>query len=193
MLQLFYFQSVLTDRSAAMAMYASVAMKMMDKDLIESVDMQVKAPFKGKNYIALKRSREDAVASAIRWEMKNGLATAEPIEWCVLTVHYTHAQAFRLFDEGVLELDKACISPGWRMMKPIDLSATSHEWSMKKVGALNLEDFVKVHLADCKPSETTDTCKQCGRSDMIVFSRRKSWYYCPPCWQGYWSSQRASD
>ena len=176
-----------------MTMYASVAMKMMDKDLIESVDMKVNVPFKGKNYIALKRSKEDAVASAIRWEMKNGLSTAEPIEWCVLTCHWTHAQAFRLFDDGDLVLDKACISPGWRMTKPIDLNTTSHEWSSKTVGALNMEDFVNVHLMDCKASETTDTCRQCGRSDMIVYSRRRSWYYCPFCWQSYWSSQRASD
>ncbi len=177
-----------------MVMYASVAMKIMDKDLIDSVDMKVKVPFKGKNYIALKRSREDAIASAIRWEMKNGLqATAEPVEWCVLTVHYTHAQAFTLFDEGDLVLDKACIAPGWRMMKPIDLGTTSHEWSSKTVGVLNLEDFVQVHLVDCTPSETTMGCKQCGRSDMIVYSRRKSWYYCPYCWWEYWSNQRASD
>ena len=173
-------------------MIASVAMKLMDKDLIESGTQVVPVPFKGMDYIAFKRSKEDAIASAIRRDMRSGLAAGqEPVDWYVLTCMWTREQAFGLFDEGKLVLDKACVAPGWRMTAPIDLCATDHEWHKQTVpGALVMEDFVRVHLSDCVPSETTDLCKQCGRSDSIVYSRRRSWYYCPHCWHSYWSNRQ---
>ena len=163
-------------------MEASVAMKAMDKDRIRNQGDIVSGPFNGKDYIPLKKTVQDAVDSATRWETKNGKGESHDL-WHILTCHWTPEHALRLYNTDEMIRDTACIAPGYKM-QTIDLNQTHHTWQTQVT-----EDFIRVNLSDC--TTIIDTCPQCFKTDR-VYSRMNSWFYCPLCWQIYWSEQNSA-
>jgi hypothetical protein len=165
---------------------------MKTEDATEAIlDLVVKVPFRGKDYIPLKASRDDALMSAMRWETKSGgKAASEPTSWMVLTVEYKESAALQMYHDQTIVRDTACVAPGWRMKEAIDLNSTSHSWDTCTSPVLNMEDFVAVHLSDCKVSDAAEECSSCKGSDQLVYRRRDSSKpYCAFCWKAYWGKK----
>ena len=170
------------------AMEAHLALSMQE---FESAfkDLAITLPFRGRDFIPLKETRHDAVCSALRAITKaGGTAADQKTDWRVLTVKYKQEDALQMYHKEILSRDTACVAPGWRLKEAIDLSSVSHQWDQSSSPALSLEQFIEVHLSDCKVSEAAEECFTCKKVD-VVFRRRNSYPYCAACWKVYWGKK----
>ncbi len=164
---------------------------MLQKDADKAIfeDGAITLPFRDRSFIPLKETRYDAVKSALRAITKaGGTPSEQETVWMVLTVHFKQEDALQMYHKQTIIRDTACVAPGWRLNEAIDLGSVSHQWATCSSPALSLEDFVEVHLSDCKVSEAAEECFTC-KGMGLVYRRRNSYPYCASCWKSYWGKK----